>query len=168
MSKAWPWFGVEVEFIHAKAIADPRQIVSITGPGGAQPGVGPLGTVLPRFELSHGLNFVLANAVFRWAPQHAGARVALVARVGGGPTVPHAEITTLHDSEDGYQPGSAAFAAALGGEFRLSAHVAALVDVAVTHTHQHVEVGPGVVDGRLTTRHVIVGLMWESRAHPRP
>jgi hypothetical protein len=51
-----PRLGLEVEFIHAKAIADPSQLVRVHGrlDGRELDGQQPLGAILPRFELSHG------------------------------------------------------------------------------------------------------------------
>src|SRR5262245_7332642 len=92
-----PWLGLEVEFVHAKAIADPSQLVRIRGrvDGTDVDESQRLGAILPRFELSHGLNFVLGNAVVFWPIVRSGhdPLFSVVGRFGGGPTVPHVEVT---------------------------------------------------------------------------
>ena len=90
-----PWFGLEAEFIHAKVIADPSQAASVRGhlDGAELGGQLRLGAILPRFELSHGLNFVLGNAMVQWpiAPRGSDALFTVVGRLGAGPTIPHVE-----------------------------------------------------------------------------
>jgi hypothetical protein len=54
-----PHLGLELEFTHAKAIADIGQSVSVNGT------TVPLSAVMQRLELSHGLNLALANIAFR-------------------------------------------------------------------------------------------------------
>lgn len=160
------WLGVEGEFIHAKVISDASQVVHVRGnrDGVALDDERPLGSVLPRFQLSHGLNFVLANVALFWpiGMSKPDPAVMIVGRVGAGPTVPHVEATFDGVSEDGYQFGSAAFGAAVGAQIRLFPHVAAVAEFKVTRTTQHVDVGGARLEGAFTTRHAMAGLSWHT------
>ena len=167
-----PWLGAEAEFIHAKAISDASQVVHVRGSfdGVAIDGERPLGSVLPHFELSHGLNFVLANVAAFWPIDSAkpDPAIVLVARFGAGPTVPHVEATFRGQSEDGYQVGGTAVAAAVGAQIRVVSHIAAIVELKATRTTQHVDVGVARFEGAFTTRHVIAGIAWSATRQPRP
>ncbi len=159
-----PWLGVEVEFIHAKTIADTAQLVRVQGRlnGAAVDAQLPMSAIVPRFELSHGLNFLLANAVVRWPIAHARPepRLAIVGRLGAGPTIPHVESTFQNQSEDAYQLGRIGIGGGIGTEVRLTNHLFAVGDLKFTTTRQRVHVGSAEIEGRFTTWHVIGGLMW--------
>ena len=158
------WLGVEAEFIHAKAISDASQLVRVEGRlhDVAIDGQRPLGSVLPRFELSHGLNFVLANIAVFW-PLHSARPdppIVLVARFGAGPTVPHVEAVFDGQSEHIYQLGGAAVGGTVGAQIRLLSRVAAVIEFKATRTAQHVDVGTARLEGLFATRHAIVGVAW--------
>ena len=158
------WLGLEVEFIHSKAIADTAQLVRAQGRLDGRPVDADqrLDAILPRFELSHGLNFLLGNVVFDWPLSwRSEALVAIVGRLGTGLTIPHVESTFRGHDEDDYQLGGMAFAAAIGAQIRLSKRLSAVVDVKVTRTRQHVEVGTAD-EGTFTTRHVVAGVAWRA------
>jgi hypothetical protein len=159
-----PWFGLEAEFIHTKAITDPSRLVRARGRlnGDDLDGEQRLGAILPRFELSHGLNFVLGNAAFHWPnrPQDDAPPVEILGRLGVGPTLPHVESTFLTQEEDTYQLGRVAFAGAIGAEIRLANRVSAVLELKVTRTRQRVHVGSADIEGVFTTRHVVAGLTW--------
>jgi len=161
-----PWLGVEAEFIHAKAIADPAQLVQVRGrlDGVLVDGDWRLGTILPRFELSHGLNFLLGNAVIYWpiASRKADTLVEIVGRLGLGLTMPHVESSFDGHEEDAYQLGGRAVDAAIGSQIRVWRHVSAIVEFKMTRTRQRVDVGAANVEGVFTTRHVVAGIVWRT------
>ena len=158
------WLAFEAEFIHAKTIANTAQLVRVQGRvnGAAVDAQLPMSAVLPRFELSHGLNFLLGNAVMRWpiGSHVSDPRLALVGRFGAGPTIPHVESAFQGQSEDAYQFGRIGLGAGIGVEVRLTHHLFALGDVKVTTTRQKVHVESAEIEGRFTTSHVMGGLMW--------
>jgi len=167
------WLGLEVEFIHAKVIADPSQFVQVRGrlDGLELNGQQRLGPLLPRFELSHGLNFLLGNAVLGWPMVRRGPEslVAIVGRLGAGPTIPHVESSFRGQEEDNYQLGEVAFAGAIGAQVRLWSHFSAVVEFKVTRTRQRVEVGSADIEGVFTTRHIVAGVSWRTTpARHRP
>ena len=160
-----PWFGIEGEFMHAKAITRAADVVRVRGrlDGAAIDADVPVGTVLPRFELSHGLNFLLANAVVRIGvagDRGPDARVALTARAGAGPTVPHVEATVAGAREDAYRIGRIGWQVAGGAEVRAWSRLSIVTELKWTGTNQELEVGPAVIAVPLRTVHVVMGAGW--------
>jgi hypothetical protein len=159
-----PWFGLEGEFVHLKTITSPDQLVDADGTLRGQVKAGPLrvGDVLPRFELSHGLNLVLANASVR-VPLGGPVRsspVILTARFGIGPTIPHVEGTYGADTEDAYQWSSLGWQLAGGTEIRAWRALIILSEVKFTRTHQHVTIDQTEVSGLFRTVHLVFGTGW--------
>jgi hypothetical protein len=160
-----PWFGIEGEFMHAKAITRATDVVRVHGrfDGVAIDADLPVGTVLPRFELSHGLNFVLANAVVRLglgADRGPDARVAVTARAGAGATVPHVEATAEGARADEYRVGRIGWQVAGGIDVRLWSGVSALTEVKWTGTNQQLDVGAASITVPIRTVHVVAGAGW--------
>jgi opacity protein-like surface antigen len=132
--------GVEGEWTHTKARAT----------AGSE--------LLTRFDQSHGLNFVLASAVYRHPL--AGGRVRLLARAGGGFTLPHVEGTFEGNHTESYQYGGLAWQAGAGVEVALWRGVSALAGGRFTRTAEELEVGSVLVDGTFNTAHVDFGIGW--------
>jgi hypothetical protein len=162
-----PHLGVELEFTHAKAIADITQMVSIDG------ATAPLSTIMQRLELSHGLNFALANVAFRrpltlTGPGH---RLLLIGRAGGGVTIPHVETVFEGVRKNGYQYGGPAWQVGGGVEYRIVAGLLAVADVRLTTAYERVLIGPDGsngphLSGPFMTGHVNVGLAYSLGSRP--
>ena len=171
-----PWLGVEGEFIHLKAISKPQQVVDAGGRFGGRSVTGSarLGEFLPHFELSHGLNFVLANAVVRVplmsrTASRSSRRLALMVRGGLGPTIPHVEGQSLGRGENGYQLSGLGWQAAMGVDVRIMDWLSAVSEVKWTGSHQRVTLGETDIEGPFRARHVIVGLaLAPRRTAPTP
>jgi hypothetical protein len=137
-SETGSW-GIEGEMIHLKVYAED----------------GALGPSIERFWISHGLNLVLVNAVWR---QRGDRRVRMMARGGAGFSVPHAESTILGAVQEQYEVGSMSLQAALGPEVRLAPHVVAFGEYKVTTVAPAVSVVGGTIKGRYTSQHLVFGL----------
>ena len=114
--------------------------------------------LLTRFDQSHGLNFVLASAIYRYPLR--GGRLRLVARAGGGVTVPHVEGTFQGLHTESYQYGGVAWQAGGGVEMTIWRGLTAVGGGRFTRAAEEVEVGGVLVDGTFTTAHVDVGVAW--------
>lgn len=168
-----PWLAIEAEFIHAKAISRPSQSVPVTGLMNGIPveRTDALGETLPRFELSHGLNVLVGNAVLHWPIVQVKGRplVQLAGRGGAGVSIPHVEVTFAGQSTDRYQLGGWALAGSIGAEVRISTHVSGVFEAAWTRTALDLDIGRADLEANLTTRHIIGGVMWRfSPARSRP
>ncbi len=122
-------FGLEVEFIHLKVYADSMD------------------AVVTRYAMSHGLNFLLVNAVAR--QPIGGGRATLVARGGIGPTLPHAETTVFGVEREQYQFGGVGWQAATGIEIALTRRLRAEAEYKFTFARPAISVAGGT--GRTTT-----------------
>jgi hypothetical protein len=166
--KGVPWLAIEAEFIHAKAIADPNEIVHIQGlnPGGRFNRNAPLGSTLPRLELSHGLNVLVGNAVVHWPVVRRDQIpiVEIVGRAGIGPGIPHVEVTFNHRATDEYQLAGWAAAGSIGAEVHASSHLSAVIDLAWTRAALRLDLGNAGLTGEFTTRHIIGGVKWQFAA----
>ena len=158
-----PRLGIEGEFVHAKAFARTAAPIRATGTveGVDVDRAMPLSSVIERFAMSHGLNFVLANVVYRQgigkAPQ---PRVSFVARAGAGITVPHVESMIGGGSQQQYQLGGVGMQVAMGAELHVTGGLHSFAEVKVTHTAESVSVSDGTISGRFTTVHGIAGIAW--------
>lgn len=129
-------WSVELELIHLKVYARPTALVQ-------------------RFQLSHGLNFILVNLGFE-QPVH--PRVTIALRGGAGPTRPHVEATVAGMSRDEYAWGRVGLHAAFGVNVSLTSHVFLVGEVKETYTRQRLAVGSAHVAAAFATTHVIAGL----------
>jgi hypothetical protein len=125
-----------------------------------------LGTVLPRFEVSHGLNFLLVNAVVRFDIRQitngTPGRVVIIGRAGAGPTIPHVEATTFDGRvEDGYQLGRIGWQGAGGVQVKLVGRLGAVAEAKITYTRGKLDVAGAEIASSFRTRHIVAGLAWQ-------
>ena len=132
--------GIEVELIHLKVYARP----------------GSMGPLVERFSISHGLNLLLANTVWRQTTDV--RRLRLTARAGVGIAIPHAESRVAGIDQEQYELSSAAFQAAAGPEVRIARRALAFAEYKVTTTAPRVSVAGGTIRGRYTSQHLAAGL----------
>lgn len=162
-------FGVEAEFIHLKAYARTERETGIVGMHDHQmvDRHGHVNDVVERLSISHGLNFVLVNAVMRrvlaWKPDGAPL-LQLAARIGAGPTVPHPESTVAGESHERYELGAAALHAAAGVEYRFSRRFAVTAEYKFTRTAQHITIARGTAESAFASHHAVAGVVWILRS----
>ena len=158
-----PRFAVEAEFVHLKAFADTRATATLRGTE-RDAGVErtePLNRTIERFSISHGVNFVLINLAYRQPLGSDEGRVAVTARAGAGPTVPHGESTIHGESLDQYELGALGWQVAAGVDVRLAKGLRALAEYKFTRTRQTVSVAGGTAGTLLCTHHVVFGLGYQ-------
>ena len=147
-------FGVEFEWLHPKAYADTSQVVHVTGrlAGVNIDTMARMDTIVQRYAMSHGMNFVLINAVLRVPLTETGtgfaSRVAITARAGAGPMVPHAENTVHGESREQYETGGIGYQVAGGVDVRLVGRLSAMADYKFGHGAPEVMIVDGT--GRTT------------------
>jgi hypothetical protein len=159
-----PWLGLEAEFIHLKVYAETDRVVRLHGLHRGVPvdDRRRLDDIVQQLSISHGLNFVLANAVAR-VPVGAvgGQRVAAVARLGTGPTVPHAEsrIEGAAAREE-YRLGAMGWQATAGLEALIGAHATVSLEYKLTRSRQRIDVVGGESGLTARSHHLVFGLGW--------
>jgi hypothetical protein len=152
--------GVEVEFIHLKAYGRTDRQYEVAGDAGAfdqvtQPPA-PMSALVSRYAMSHGLNLLLINVGLR-APLNQGP-VALVARGGAGPALPHGETTIAGESRERYEYGGLGAHAAGGFEIRLHARISGLIEYKITFAQPELTIAGGTGKMSALTHHVAFGL----------
>ena len=160
-----PHFGLEGEFTHLKVYAETGPIAQISGTLQGVPisESAPLNSVVQRFNITHGVNLILANFVARKAFRQVAspARFLLSGRVGLGLTIPHAENEVLGISNlEHYQVGQPAWQLGAGLEVRLWRRLYAGGEVKYTRTRQNVDIAQGTAESLLKSAHGIAGFAW--------
>lgn len=113
-------FGLELEFIHLKVIAKPED----------------LGPAVTRYQMTHGLNFLVVNLTNRiplGRSAYGEPRVALVARGGAGITLPHAETTVFGEPREQYEYAGLGAHAAVGLDVRLKGRLSLVSEYKLTY-----------------------------------
>ncbi|HXT72038.1 MAG TPA: outer membrane beta-barrel protein [Vicinamibacterales bacterium] len=141
-------FGLEGEFIHLKMYARTDAVYLFSGTSGVVPfAIGqPMRTVVQRYAMSHGLNFLLLNAVSR-VPIGSG-RAAVIVRAGAGSTVAHTETTVLNSAVDKYERAGFGVHAAAGLSLALGSRVSLVTEYKFTRARPEISVAGGT--GRTT------------------
>jgi len=162
----YPSFGVALEYLHFKVIAETSELKRLRGilRGSPIDTTARVDSIVQQFQITHGVNYVTLDALFRYPllqdPERLRhGRVQLYGGLGIGPVIVHAEnrIEQLKNDK-GYEvtgPGVQAFA---GARALLFKHFGVFAEYKFTHSRLHVGVASG--DGRLTedTHHIIWGV----------
>jgi len=140
--------GIEFEILHLKMIADTSRTYGTTGQidGVALPAgmSSTMSDVVQQFRITHGLNFLLINLVWRQAIGSAhNPRLALWGRVGAGPTLPHPETTVLTQHLEEYELRGAGADASLGFDCLIVPHFSAFTEYRVTYARPSIAVVGG-------------------------
>ncbi len=162
----FPSLGFEAELVHLKVFTDPDQRVSASGTHLGQPVDRelPLGEIVQRFNISHGVNLLLFNVVGRHRikadPQGKRSRFIVEARFGAGPTLPHTESTIDKQPQEQFEVGRLAFQLGSAAEVRLKGGIYALVEYKFTRTRQRGSVFMGEAESLLRSQHGVLGLTY--------
>lgn len=157
-----PRWGLALDVIHAKAILDVARVVPVRGRrrGVAVDGAEPVGEDLPAFQMSHGLDLVVLEALRRWG-SFGGERpgVSYFAGAGGGVAVPHVEARANGVETTGYQVAGPSLQALLGLDTALDEHVGITLEARATWIGLDADLaGGGGVETDLWLLQLAVGL----------
>ena len=123
--------------------------------------VGPLSNIVQHFAVSHGVNLLLANAVFRqplWnSPGQSSPRAVLKLSIGGGTTLPHAESLIQGHGDQHYQVGSPAIQLSGGLELRAWHRLYWSGEYKFTRTREQVDIFAGKITTLLDSHHLLTG-----------
>jgi hypothetical protein len=149
-------FAAEFEFIHAKVIAKTQGVYPVSGllPEPVVPP--PMNSIVARYAMSHGLNFLLGNVA--WRTPLGNGPMTMVLRGGLGPTVPHAESTIGGLVREQYEYGGIGGQAGAGIEFRFWRFVAPAVEYKFTYARPTISVDQGTGRTTAASHQVAVGL----------
>jgi hypothetical protein len=154
-------FGIEFEFTHLKVIGDTSKSYAATGQIDGMPL--PSGTSLPmnaevqEYQMTHGLNFLIVNAVGRF-PIRSGRRLSLVTRAGLGTTLPHAETDVLQQFSQHYEFAGLGVEGSAGLAVKLGHLVSLVADYKVSEAQPRITVVSGTGHMTALTQQVAIGL----------
>jgi lipid A oxidase len=156
----WRNVSIEGEYVHLKAYAETDRDVHVRGQhlGAAIDRTMRMRDIVERFSISHGVNLLTANVVFRFPLAASHRAVTLTGRFGVGPTLPHGESDIDGVTQEQYELGSFAVMAAAGAEFRLWRQLHGVTEYKFSRTRETVDVSGGRATSTLRSHHVVFGV----------
>lgn len=134
-------WGFGGEFFHIKLYAQTGDVVQVTGQrnGVSVDGNERIGDTIQQFSISHGLNFALADVIYRWfpGPRGPGFPGCLQPYVGFGigAAIPHVESSvggTFHEEYQLHGPGVQGF---VGVNVDLTRHWGVMFEYKLTYAN---------------------------------
>jgi opacity protein-like surface antigen len=154
-------WGLEFEFTHLKVIADTSKRYAATGSiDGAAIPIGaslPMNAEVQEYQMTHGLNFLLVNAVSR-IPLGEHSRFALVTRAGIGSTLPHAETNVLGAFRQQYEFAGLGIQGSAGVAIRLTRLISLEADYKLSNAQPKITVAGGTGQTTAVSHQVAIGL----------
>jgi lipid A oxidase len=133
-------FGFGLEFIHSKIYMDTADTAFVTGTRGGAPVAADeeLNDTFGGFNLSHGLNYVFADAIYRVTLDEEKhpflARFQPYAGIGLGATIPHVEVRLAGQPRySDYQFGGFAAQGLAGLGFNVTKHIQIFTEYKFTY-----------------------------------
>jgi hypothetical protein len=154
-------FGIEVEFLHIKVISQTDRTVLVTGlEGGVVVNTSqPMNRIVQHHAMTHGLNFWMANLV--WRRPLRGAAVArpvtLVLRAGAGPVVPGVDSIVDGVSVQEYQFAGFGGQLAAGLDVQVFRRWSATVEYKFTRSRPVLDITGGTARMTAVSHHVAAG-----------
>ena len=153
------WFAAfGAEFFHVKLYADTGDIVHVTGwrDGARVDANERIDDTIESFSISHGLNFPLADLVYRWLP---GERWQPYVGIGLGAVIPHVESSvggTFHEEYQFHGPGAEALA---GVNFDLTRHWGVMFEYKFTYANlDSLDIPVGSIEITPLTHQLVAGI----------
>jgi hypothetical protein len=152
-------YGTEVELIHLKVIGRTEETYEVSGRVNGQ-SIGPtpirMDTLVQRYSMTHGLNFLLVNFVARRPLGE--SRVALMGRAGAGPTYPHAETTVGNLPQEQYEIAGLGVHVSAGVDVKLASWLSAMSEYKLTLAQPKISIADGTGQMWATSHQLAFGL----------
>ena len=158
-------WGFGAEFFHIKLYAQTGDTAHVTGP---RNGVGvddnePIDNTLQQFSLSHGLNYALADIVYRWQPGNRGedffGHLQPYVGLGLGAAIPHVESEVNGNFHEEYQFHGPGVQGLAGVNVNLTKHWGLLFEYKFTYANlDSLEIPGGSIEVTPLTHNIVAGL----------
>lgn len=151
-------WGLAIDFIHAKLHLEEDDFARVSGSRAGIPvdAIERVGDTIASFSVSHGFNFALVNALYRWP----GGGVEPYVGGGVGVVIAHVEAEIGGDREEGYQAAWPAYEAFAGARIRLAEAWSAFVESKMSYARLELDVPRGTVELSPMTLHVVFGVTY--------
>ncbi len=158
------FFGLEAEFIHLKASADPEALVRARGmwEGMSTNQTVRFGDFVESFSITHGLNLLTLNIAFRHGllvESRNSPKLYVTARIGAGPAIPHTESRINGILQEQYEFAGRVIQFGLSSELQVFSMLHLLLEYKYTvasFSRLHIVNGSARISPR--THHFIFGL----------
>ncbi len=151
------WVGLALDFKHAKIYARTSESKRATGfiDGERIDGAMPVDSLIQRFDVSHGINYLFLDLIAR----RRIARHSLRAGIGAGVVIAHPENRIRGEANDQkYEIAGAALQVSLGMRTPLSKRLSAAAEYALTISDPDIGVAGGSARMHDRTSHVSLGV----------
>jgi lipid A oxidase len=157
-------FGFGAEFFHAKLYLNAGDVVRITGTRTGAPvdDLETVGATISSFSISHGLNFLTADVIYRWflsqREKNFVGRFQPYFGAGIGAVIPHVESDVGGVSYGAYQvhgPGVQGFG---GMNFDLTRHWSLFAEYKFTYVDLDLRIPNGIISLTPLTHHLAAGV----------
>lgn len=162
-----PGWGAAVDFSHAKTYLAEDDIVTVTGSrnGAAVNGQSPVSADIEHFSLSHGLNMLTINGLYRWLPGGRRdlspvGRLQFYAGLGAGFSIPHVEAKINGVTTGEYQVAAGPVVNGMAGiNYDLTRSLSGMLEYKASYADVHARLnGGGTIDAATLNHQVIFGL----------
>ncbi len=160
-------WGFGAEFFHIKLYAQTDETARVTG---ARNGIGVdaderIENTLQQFSLSHGLNYALADVVYRWQPGRRGegflGHLEPYVGLGLGAAIPHVESEVNGHFDEGYQLRGPGVQALAGVKVPLTSHVGVMFEYKFTYANLgSLDIPDGSIEITPLTHNLVAGLVF--------
>jgi opacity protein-like surface antigen len=159
-----PNWGVALDFTHYKMYAQTDRVVSVNGAwkGAAINTTAPMNRYVQRFEISHGVNMLSVNGIYRWLNTGVGGN-RIQPYVGAGLVYYRTHSENAVDNaphETGYQSSGVGYQLLGGVQYRLSQRWGAFVEAKFNGGTAKVDIDNGRAETSLRTIHGLVGISY--------
>lgn len=160
-----PKWGVSLDFTHYKMYADTARSSIVTGQWNGAPvdTSAPLGQRVQRFEISHGVNMIALNVLYRWSDPAGSVPGRLQPYVGGGPAyyLLHPESTINNRSfSGGYQGSGLGIQVLVGLHYPVTRQLGLFAEAKFNAGKARMDVADGQADTPVRSVHGIAGASW--------
>lgn len=157
-----PAWGAALDYTHYKMYADTGRVVNVEGRWRGAPAGGsvPLNQHVQQFELSHGVNVISLNGLYRWIDPRLG-QLEPYAGVGVAHYRPHAEsMVGGLPFETGYQPSGFGYQVLAGAHYRMTDRTGVFIETKFNSGTARVDIASGRAETPLRTVHLVGGVSY--------
>ena len=161
-----PWLGLAVEFFHMKITAETSDVRPVEGTrnGVALSGGAGVNSLVQRFAVTHGVNYLTLDALLRYAflqspERFPKGRLQLYTGVGLGPVIGHPETRVENvRSEPGYELAGLGVQGFVGARFLILKNLGVFTEYKFSHSALEVAVPSGQGRVQENTHHLVGGI----------
>ncbi|HYD94995.1 MAG TPA: outer membrane beta-barrel protein [Noviherbaspirillum sp.] len=157
-----PNWGAALEFTHYKMYAKTGETVTASGTWRGAPANGavPMERYVQRFEMSHGVNMLSINGVYRWLDTGlAAGRLEPYAGAGLAYYLPHAESTVGNvQHATGYDGAGFGLHLFAGARYLLTERIGAFAELKFDGGNAKVGIADGNAETRVRSFHAVAGV----------